>query len=71
MASTTFFMCDFDGCFKALDERDVTQVHLCVNSALMPEDPEMSLDHFALDLCEEHIDVVLARIMTSAGRITA
>jgi hypothetical protein len=66
MACTALFTCDYEGCLRALDERDVTQVHLCVHSAQMPQDPEMSLG-LALDLCDEHLDVVLARILTSAG----
>ncbi len=65
MASTILFMCDYEGCMKALDERDVTQLHLCIHSAQLPDDLD-PLDHFGLDLCEEHLDLVLARILVSA-----
>lgn len=69
MACIRLFTCDYQGCLRALDERDVSQVHLCVHGADMPQDPEMSLG-LTLDLCEDHLDVVLARILTSAGSIT-
>ena len=67
MASTTVYMCDFEGCTKALDEGDVTQIHLGVHSAQVPGELVRPVaDYLGLDLCEEHLDVVLARILVSA-----
>jgi hypothetical protein len=68
MASTTFFTCDFEGCTKALDQHDVTQIHLCVHNAHLPEELiDAYEDYFGLDLCDEHLDMVLARILVSAA----
>jgi len=71
LASTTLFTCDFEGCTRALDEHDVTQINLCVHNAEMPADlVEAYSGYLHLDLCEEHLDTVLARILvipTSAG----
>jgi hypothetical protein len=67
MASTTLFTCDFEGCMKALDEHDVTQVRLGVYSAQMPDELAGAYgDYLGLDLCDEHLDVVLARMLVSA-----
>lgn len=67
MASTTLFTCDFEGCTRALDERDVTQIHLCVHNAQLPDELVESYgNYFGLDLCDEHLDMVLARILVSA-----
>ena len=64
MACTTFFVCDFEGCVRALDEHDVTQIHLSVHGMQIPDDLEPSLDRW-LDLCDEHVNVVLARMLGS------
>ena len=41
MASTTLFTCDFEGCTKAIDEHDVTQIHLCVTTHTCPTNSSM------------------------------
>lgn len=67
MARTTLFMCDFEGCTKALDEYDVTQIRLCLHNAQLPDElVDAYDDYFGLDLCDEHLDMVLARIIVSA-----
>lgn len=63
MASVTMYTCDFQGCDRPLDERDVGQVHLCVHPAEIAD--EEQVETFGLDLCSEHLDVVLARILAS------
>jgi hypothetical protein len=63
----TLFTCDFEDCTRALAEHDVTQIHLCVHNTEMPADlAEAYSGYLHLDLCEEHLDMVLARILMSA-----
>jgi hypothetical protein len=71
MAHTTMYTCDFEGCSRALDQSDVTRLHLRVHNAQLPEElVEIYRYFFGLDLCDDHLDVVLARILMSATAIT-
>lgn len=62
MSYCTIFGCDYEGCERALGEDDVAQIHICVHP--VPHDV-IEPDVIALDLCPEHVDVVLSRILAS------
>ena len=62
MASITLYTCDFAGCLRALDDDDVSQIQVCVHQSDEIPGADQEL---ILDLCQEHLDVVLGRVLSS------
>jgi hypothetical protein len=65
MAWITLYSCDFDGCLRALDDNDVSQIQVQVRQPGGLDDLPGTDQVVILDLCREHLDVVLGRVLSS------
>lgn len=65
MACMTLFTCDFAGCLRALYDDDVSHLQVYVHHPGALDGPPRPDQALIVDLCQEHLDVVLGRVLTS------